>query len=81
MDEVFTSKLYGFKNADDYYYRASSIHNIPSIKTKTLFMLALDDPVIGEACIDYDLFRENPNIALATTKYGGHLGYGESHFT
>lgn len=81
VDSIFTSKLYGYKDVDDYYYRASCFHNIPNIKTPTLFMNALDDPVVGEACIDYDLFKNNENIAMATTKYGGHLGYGESHFS
>lgn len=81
FDTVFTSKLFGYKDVDDYYDRASSHHNIPDIKTPTLFMMAEDDPVIGVACIDYDLFKDNKNIAMATTKYGGHLGYGESHFS
>jgi predicted alpha/beta-fold hydrolase len=36
---------------------------------------------MGEVSIDYDVFKNNPNVVLATNKYGGHLGYHESIFT
>lgn len=80
VDIVFTSKLYGFKDVDDYYDRASCIHSVPHIKTPTVFINALDDPVIGSDCIDYEVFARNENVAVATTKHGGHLGYMEGLF-
>jgi predicted alpha/beta-fold hydrolase len=78
LDSVFTSKLYGYKNVDDFYDRASSIHNVPNIRTPSLFINAIDDPVIGSDLIDYEAFKRNENVAMATTKYGGHLGYSEN---
>jgi predicted alpha/beta-fold hydrolase len=39
----------------------------------------LDDPFIGHK-IGADAFLENPNVVLATTKYGGHIGYQENIF-
>lgn len=81
MDEVLTSKLYGFKDVDEYYYKASCIHSVPHIKTPSLFVNALDDPLVGNECIDYEVFKRNQNVAVATTQHGGHMGYGESIFT
>ena len=45
-----------------------------------MFINSLDDPVMGDQCIDYEVFRNNENVVLATTKHGGHLGYHESIF-
>ena len=50
------------------------------IKRPTFFMNAIDDPIIGEKAIDYEVFDKNENVLLGTTKYGGHLGYYESAF-
>ena len=40
-------------------------------------MNALNDPFMGEAVIDYEIFNENENTVLATNKYAGHIGYHE----
>jgi len=45
------------------------------IRTPTLYLSALDDPVISDTALDYRPFKTNNNIVLATTKLGGHLGY------
>ena len=66
-----------YKTADDYYRDISSFHRIPNIKVPFFIMNSFDDPIIGEACIDFDIFKTNENVILATTKYGGHLGYFE----
>ena len=78
VEKVFVHKLFGFKDVSDYHYQSSCVHNIPQIKTPSLFINSLDDPIIGNACIDFDVFTQNPNVAIATTKHGGHLGYSES---
>jgi len=41
-------------------------------------MNALDDPLIGTKVIDKEVFKQNPNMVLTTTKKGGHMGYAES---
>jgi predicted alpha/beta-fold hydrolase len=43
-----------------------------------MFLCTEDDPIIGKACIEYEICNGNENCFLATTKYGGHLGYFES---
>jgi len=37
-----------------------------------------NDPLIGDSGIDEQVILSNPNIILAKTKYGGHLGYYEA---
>ena len=72
--------LEDFKGTEE-YCRAASIHQrIPNIKVPCLFMSSIDDPIVGSKTIDYDVFNSNENCVLATTKYGGHIGYYESVF-
>lgn len=35
---------------------------------------------MGEKCFDFEVFKKNEHVVLATTKHGGHLGYHESLF-
>lgn len=81
VDEEITSKLFNYADSEDCYYKSSCIHQIPNIQTATLFLNSLDDPVLLSNSIDYDVFRGNKNTAIATTRYGGHLGYLESIFS
>ena len=67
----------GYKTPDDFYRDISTIHRIPNIKVPFFIMNTLDDPIVGQACMDYDVFKTNENVILVTTKYGGHLGYFE----
>lgn len=78
FDDTFQHKLFGYKSTDDYWQRASCMYSVPSIRTPTLFINALDDPIIGSETIQYDVISKNPYTAIATTKHGGHLGYHES---
>ena len=45
-DEFITCIQRGFKNPMDWYKVCGCYHRIKEIKTKTLFMSALDDPII-----------------------------------
>ena len=78
IDEEITSKFFGYRDRADYYDKASCNYRIPTIATPTVFFNAMDDPIISADCIDYDVFRNNKNVAVATTEHGGHLGYMES---
>jgi predicted alpha/beta-fold hydrolase len=42
-----------------------------------LCLNALDDPIAAPECIPYDEIKTNPNVVLATTDYGGHIGWFE----
>jgi predicted alpha/beta-fold hydrolase len=44
-------------------------------------MTALDDPIVIRDSIDFDGIRANPNCTLATSNFGGHMGYYENPFS
>ncbi|EGG17171.1 alpha/beta hydrolase fold-1 domain-containing protein [Cavenderia fasciculata] len=75
VDDMVTSKVHGYKDADDYYEHASSCNHIEFIKKPTLFINARDDPISPGSAIPFSKIKNNPNTILACTKYGGHLGF------
>ena len=81
FDDSITAPFFGYKDRDDYYDKASCVHRIPSIRIPTLFMNALDDPIVTHKCIDYDVIKNNPNTVVGTTKHGGHIGYSSTAFS
>ena len=46
FDEAFTAPHHGFRDADDYYYRASSLRVVEQIQIPTLILSAHDDPFV-----------------------------------
>lgn len=78
MDDVFVSKSFGYKDAFDYHYKCACSHLIPGIRVPTLFMNALDDPMVGKEVIEFEGIKNNENCILGTNKHGGHMGYFES---
>ena len=75
FDDFFTSKINGFKDAEDYYLRASSKQFIPNITKPTLLINALDDPFLSESCFPIVEAKENSKFNLMTPSYGGHVGF------
>ena len=52
-DTLVTVPMFGYKSREEYYDKSSSCWSIPYIKTPTLFLAALDDPLIGKTGIDF----------------------------
>ena len=75
FDDKIVARYCGFKNADDYYYRAASARVIDSIAVPTLILLALDDPFIRLTSETRDKILANPNIHFVETAHGGHCAY------
>ena len=75
FDEYFTSKINGFKDAQDYYFKASSKQFIPNISKPTLLINAMDDPFLSESCFPVSEAKKNSNFNLMTPHYGGHVGF------
>lgn len=53
----------------------------PKIKTPTFLLMAKDDPIIGENCVDTEIPQKNPYLLMGVTNHGGHLGYFENFFS
>lgn len=46
FDNYFTAPSFGYLTADDYYRKGSSVLNLADIRVPTLFLSALDDPMV-----------------------------------
>ena len=75
FDDFFTSKINGFKDAEDYYLKASSKQFISNITKPTLLINALDDPFLSESCFPISEAEENVKFYLMTPSNGGHVGF------
>ncbi len=75
FDELFTAPAHGFANADDYYYRSSSLRVIDQIRIPTLIIHAEDDPFIPIAPLRDPAVANNPHVLLLATENGGHVAF------
>lgn len=78
FDERYTALQSGYKDANDYYTRASSLPLAARITKPTLIIHAQDDPFTPfDSFVDTRLTR-NSNIIILTPRGGGHVGFMES---
>jgi len=75
FDDLYTSKAHGFKDAIDYYTKASCLQFLPNIKIPTLIINSKNDSFLGPECYPTKEANENSNLYLETPKYGGHVGF------
>jgi hypothetical protein len=75
FDDAFTAPYFGFKDAEDYYYRASAMRVVDRIRVPTLVIAAQDDPFVPADMFDAPGLRENPCITTVVTRHGGHCGF------
>jgi hypothetical protein len=75
FDNKIVARYCGFRDADDYYYRAASARVIESIAVPTLILHSLDDPFIRLLPETRAALLANPHIALVETRHGGHCAY------
>lgn len=75
FDNLYTAPLHGFKNADDFYERASSGPYISSIRVPALIVNAKSDPFLPPECYPYEIVKSHPHVFLETPIYGGHVGF------
>jgi predicted alpha/beta-fold hydrolase len=75
FDEYYTSKLFGFGTAANYFRTQSSNQFLEHIQIPALLIQAQDDPMIPFSVYDLPVFKSNPNLTLVAARYGGHLGF------
>ena len=74
FDKIVTAPLHGFSTIDDYYKDSSSYRYISGVKTPSLVIHALDDPLIPlDATPNLDEY--SPYTIVEYFGYGGHLGF------
>ncbi len=79
FDDKIVARYCGFRDADDYYYRAASARVVDRIALPTLILLALDDPFIRLTDETRLRLVSNPHIHLVETPHGGHCAYLSAH--
>ncbi|MEP6568313.1 MAG: alpha/beta fold hydrolase [Acidobacteriota bacterium] len=75
FDEHYTSRAHGFADANDYYFRASSLRVINRIRIPTLIIHAADDPFIPIISLLDPAVGDNPYILLLAPEQGGHVAF------
>lgn len=84
FDDVITAPLHGFRDADDYYSRSSSLGWIGRISIPTLLLSAVDDPFLPADVLDQVRTEASRNrlLELDFPPHGGHAGFitGENPF-
>lgn len=75
FDEWLTAPVHGFRDADDYYERASSRRYVGAVAVPTLLLQSADDPLVPASTIPEPRIAANPRLALDLTDAGGHVGF------
>ncbi len=77
FDEAYTAPHHGFRDATDYYHRASALRVIENVRVPALILTAEDDPFVPVAAFTSDAVRQNPAITVVVTRHGGHCAFVE----
>ncbi len=75
FDDAYTAPMSGYRDAADYYYRASALRVAGAIRVPTLIITSEDDPFIPVGPFGDPAVAGNPAIRLLVTRHGGHCGF------
>lgn len=75
FDDYYTSQLFGFGSAANYFRTQSSNQFIEHIRIPALVLTAKDDPLVPFRVYDHPALRNNPAVTFAVPEHGGHLGF------
>src|SRR5207248_9717449 len=75
FDDAYTAPFFGFRDAADYYRRASALRIIDRIGVPTLIITAEDDPFVPSERFRDPRIAANSHIDLRICPHGGHCGF------
>jgi uncharacterized protein len=75
FDQKIVAAYCGFRDADDYYYRAASARVLDGIAVPTFILNACDDPFIRLFPETRAQLVANPHINFVETSNGGHCAF------
>ena len=75
FDDAITAPCCGYRNATDYYERASAMRVAHRIALSTLILTSKDDPVVPFESFGAPEITQNPQIQVAATESGGHCAF------
>ncbi len=77
-DGQVVARLYGFRDAEDYYRQSSSRAFLKSIRIPTLVIQARDDPFMTPEVLP-KAEELSPSVDMEITSGGGHVGFIAGH--
>jgi len=77
FDDRYTAPHHGFRDAADYYQRASAMRVVDRIRIPTLVITSRDDPFIAVEPFSDPQLTNNPFVSVMMTDHGGHCGFIE----
>jgi predicted alpha/beta-fold hydrolase len=77
FDEAYTAPHHGFRDAADYYHRASAMRTVDRIRVPTLILAAADDPFVPAEPFRDPAVTANPAVTAVITPHGGHCAFVE----
>jgi predicted alpha/beta-fold hydrolase len=75
FDDKIVARYCGFRDADDYYYRAAGARVVDGIAVPTLILYAADDPFVRILPETRAHIHANPHIDFVETEHGGHCAF------
>lgn len=75
IDDLYTGKAHGFKNALDYYEKSSALNFIPFINIPTLLINAKNDSFLSKTSSPIEIALKHEYFHLEMPEYGGHVGF------
>jgi len=85
FDDAVVAPVFGYRDAEDYYQRASALNTIGQISIPTLIIAAQDDTFVPFHTFHDPAIAANPHITLLAPQHGGHCAFisaeeGEERF-
>ena len=74
FDNTYTAPVHGFKDANEYYNKASCKRFLKYIQIPTFILHAKDDPFMTPDCLPKD-DELSDHVSLEVSEYGGHVGF------
>lgn len=75
IDDLYTSRAHGYKNASDYYKKASAQQFLEGIEIPTLMINAKNDSFLSEKCYPQEVAKNSEFLHLEMPSFGGHVGF------
>lgn len=77
FDDAYTAPQHGFRDAADYYHRASALRVVDRINIPALILTAEDDPFVPTSPFAGPAVAGNRQVQVVVTGTGGHCAYVE----
>lgn len=75
IDELYTSRAHGYKDASDYYKKTSALEFLEGIEKPVLLLSAANDSFLSPDCYPREIAENSENINLEISSFGGHVGF------